>query len=71
MYGSKKSHYPWLKSHEKEEKFDNDCVLRNYHRIKTTFETKLMILVSFLFSEDNVLYNVMKSQYAIYFLMSE
>ena len=53
MYGSQKSHYPWLKCHENEEKIDNDHVLRNYNRIKTT-QPILMILVSF-FSEDNIL----------------
>ena len=53
MYGSQKSHYPWLKCHENEEKIENDYVLRNYHRIKTT-QAISMILVSF-FLEDNVL----------------
>ena len=50
VYGS---HYPWLKCHENEEKMDNDYVLRNDHRIKTT-QPLSMIFVSF-FSEDNVL----------------
>ena len=36
MYGSQKSHYPCLKCHENEEKIDNDRVLRNDYRIKTT-----------------------------------
>ena len=53
MYGSQKSHYPCLKCHENEEKIENDYVLRNDHRIKTT-QPISMILVSF-FSEDNVL----------------
>ena len=53
MYGSQKSHYPWLKCHENEEKIDNDYVLKNYHRIKINQPTS-MILVSF-FSEDDVL----------------
>ena len=52
MYGSKKSHYPWQKYHENEEKIGNDYVLRNDHRIKTT-QPISMILVSF-FTEDNV-----------------
>ena len=50
MYGSQKSHYPCLKRHKNEEKIDNDSVLRNDHRIKTT-QPLSMILVSF-FSED-------------------
>ena len=58
MYGSQKSHYPWLKSHENEEKIDNDYVLRNDHRIKTTQPISI-ILVSF-FSEDNVLSDEIK-----------
>ena len=58
MYGSQKSHYPWLKCHEHEEKIDNDYVLRNDHRIKTT-QPISMILVSF-FSEDNVLSDEIK-----------
>ena len=61
MYGSQKSHYPWLKRHENEEKIDNDYVLRNDHRIKTT-QPISMILVSF-FSEDNVLSNEIKICY--------
>ena len=52
MYGSQKSHNPWLKSHENEEKIENYYVLRNDHRIKTT-QPISMILLSF-FSEDNV-----------------
>ena len=48
MYGSQKSHYPWLKCHENEEKIDNDYVLRNDHRIKTT-QPISMILVSFFY----------------------
>ena len=58
MYGSPKSHYPWLKCHENEEKFDNDYVLRNDHRIKIT-QPIPMILVSF-FWEDNVLSDEIK-----------
>ena len=64
MYGSQKSHYPWLKCHENEEKIDNDYILRNDH-----LESKLhvhvytqpisMILVS-VFSEDNVLSDEIK-----------
>ena len=53
MYGSQKSHYPWLKCHKNEEKIDNDYVLRNDHRIKTT-QPISMIFISF-FSEENVL----------------
>ena len=52
----RKSHYPGLKSHEK---IDNDYVLRNDHRIKTT-QPISMILVSF-FSEDNVLSDEIKT----------
>ena len=58
MYGSQKSHYPCLKCHENEEKIDNDRVLRNDYRIKTT-QPFSMILVSF-FSEDNILYDEIK-----------
>ena len=61
MYGSKKSHCPWLKCHENEEKIDNDYVLRNYNWIKTT-QPISMILVSF-FSEDNVLSDEIKICY--------
>ena len=53
MYGSQKNHYPCLKCHENEEKFDNDHVLKNDHRLKIT-QPISMILVSF-FSEDNVI----------------
>ena len=62
MYGSQKNHYPWLKCHKHEEKIDNDYVLRNDHRIKSTQPISI-ILVSF-FSEDNYL---VKSKYAIFF----
>ena len=61
MYGSQKNHYPWLKCHENEDKIDNDFVLRNDHRIKTT-QPISMILVSF-FSEDNVLSDEIKICY--------
>ena len=61
MYGSQKIHYRWLKCHENEEKIDNDYVLRNYHRIKTT-QLSSMILLSF-FSEDNVLSDEIKICY--------
>ena len=61
MYGSQKSHYPWLKCHENEEKFDNDYVLSIDHRIKTT-QLISMILVSF-FTEDNVLSDEIKICY--------
>ena len=61
MYGSHKSHYPWLKCHENEEKIDNDYVLRNDHRIKTT-QPIAIILVPF-FSEDNVLSDEIKISY--------
>ena len=63
MYGSQKSHYPWLKYHENEEKIDNDYmyVLKNDHRTKTT-QPISMILVSF-FSEDNVLSDEIKICY--------
>ena len=50
-----------LKCLENEEKFDNDYVLRNDHRIKTT-QPISMILVSF-FSEDNVLSDEIKICY--------
>ena len=37
MYGSQKSHNPWLECHENEQKIIyNDDVFRNDHRIKTT-----------------------------------
>ena len=52
MYESHKSHYPWLKCHKNGEKIDNDYVLRNDHRIKTT-QPIWTILVSFI-SDDNV-----------------
>ena len=58
MYGSQKSHYPWLKRHENEKKIAKYYVLRNDHRIKTTQPISL-ILVSF-FSEDNVLSDEIK-----------
>ena len=61
MYGSQKSHYPWLKCHENEDKIDNDYVLRNDHWIKLT-QPISMILVSF-FSEDNVLSDEIKLCY--------
>ena len=61
MYGSHKSHYPWLKGHENEEEIDNDYVLRNNHRIITT-EPISMILVSF-FLEDCVLSDEIKICY--------
>ena len=61
MYGSQKNHYPWLNCHENEEKIDNDYVLRNDYRIKTT-QPISMILVSF-FSKDNVLYDEIKICY--------
>ena len=60
MYGSQKSHNPWLKCHENEEKIDND------HRIKTT-QPISMILVSF-FSEDNILSNEVNN--ILYFQIS-
>ena len=44
--------------HENEEKIDDDHVLRNYHRIKTSPQIP-MILVSF-FSEDNILSDATK-----------
>ena len=53
MYGSQKSHNPWLKCHENEEKIEHDYVLRNDHRMKTT-QPISMTLVSF-FLGDNVL----------------
>ena len=61
MYGSQKSHYPWLKINKNEDKLDNDYVWRNDHRIKIT-QPISMILVS-LFSEDNVLYDEIKICY--------
>ena len=57
----RKSHYPLLKCHENEEKIDNDFVLRNDHRIKTT-QPIAMMSVSF-FIEDNVLSNEIKKNY--------
>ena len=63
MYGSQKSHYPWLKCHKNEEKIDNDYVLRNDHKIKIT-QPIPMILVSF-FSEDNVLSDEIKICYTL------
>ena len=66
MYGSQKSHKPWLKCHENEEKIDNDDVFKNDHRIKTT-QPISMILVSF-FSEDNVLSDKIKNM--LYFQIS-
>ena len=69
MYGSQKSHYPWLKCHENEEKIDNDNVFRNDHRIKTT-QPISMILVSF-FSEDNVLSDEIKICYIFKFQINE
>ena len=65
MYGSQKYHNPWLKCHENEEKIENDYVLRNYHKIKTT-QPISMILVSF-FSEGNYLSDEMKKM--LYFLI--
>ena len=47
--------------HENEEKIDNDYVLRNDHRIKTT-QPISMTLISF-FSEDNVLSDEIKICY--------
>ena len=52
---------PRLKSYENEKKIDNDYVLRNDHRIKTT-QPISMILVSF-FAEDNVLSDEIKICY--------
>ena len=60
MYGSQKSHNPWLKCHENEEKIDND-VFRNYHRIKTTQPISMILVSSFL--EDNVLSDEIKICY--------
>ena len=65
MYGSQKSHNPWLKCHENEEKIDNDNVFRNDHIIKTT-QPISMILVSF-FLEDNVLSDEIKILYIFAF----
>ena len=59
----RKIHYPCLKCHENEDKIDNDLILRNDQRIKTT-QPISMILVSF-FSEDKLFY-VMKLKYAIF-----
>ena len=50
-----------MSDHESKEKFDNDYVLRNDHRIKTT-QPISMILVSF-FLEDNVLSDEIKICY--------
>ena len=61
-----KSHYPLLKCHKNEEKIENDHVLRNDHRIKTT-QPISMILVSF-FSGDNVLFDDVKKKYLLLFL---
>ena len=71
MYGSQKSHYPWLKCHENEEKIDNGYVLRNDHRIKTTCTQPIsMILVSFC-SEDNVLSDEIKICYIFEYQSNE
>ena len=59
MYGSPKSHFPWLKCHTNEEKIENYHVLINDHRIKTTQPISLT-LVSFV-SEDNVLFDERKN----------
>ena len=64
MYGSQKSHYPYLKRHTNEDKSDIDYVLRNDHRIKTT-QPLSIILVSF-FSEDNVLSGEIKICYNLW-----
>ena len=69
MYGSQKSHYPWLKCHENEKKIDNDYVLRNGNRIKTTQPISI-ILVSF-FSEDNVLSDEIKTCYIFEYQSNE
>ena len=67
MYGSQKSHYPWLKCHKNEEKIENDDVFINDHRNKTT-QPISMILVSF-FLEDNVLSDEIKNM--LYFRISK
>ena len=69
----KNMHYPCLKCHENEEKFENYHVLRNDHnkiiRIKTT-QPISMILVSF-FSEDNVLSDKIKICYIFEYQSNE
>ena len=69
MYGNQKKHFPWLKCHKYEEKTDNDYVLRNDHRIKTTLPIS-MILVSF-FSKDNVLSDEIKICYIFEYQSNE
>ena len=63
MYGGQKSHYPWLRYHENEENLDNDSVLRNNHRIKTTQPISVILV---FFSEDNVLSDEIKICYTFY-----
>ena len=69
MYGRQKNHYPWLKHYTNEVKIDNDAVLRNDNRIKTT-QPILMILLSF-FSEDNGLSDKIKICYIFKYQSNE
>ena len=50
-----------LKRHENEEKIENDIVLRNDHRIKTTQPISMIFV--FFFSEDNILSDEIKKCY--------
>ena len=70
MYGSHKSHYPWLKCHENEEKIDNYYVweITIESKLLNQFVNNLQDLVSF-FSEDNILSNEIKISYI--FLISK
>ena len=69
MYGSQKSHNPWLERHKNEDKISNDYILRYYNRIKTT-QPISMILVS-SFSEDNVLSDDIKIWYIFEYQSNE
>ena len=52
-------HNPLLIGRKNQVKFENDCVLRNGHRIKIT-QPNLMILVSFTSAEDVLCKDVKK-----------
>ena len=55
MYGSQKSHNPWLKCHENEEKIESDYVLRNDH-IESKLFNQFQWSWYHSFSEDNALF---------------
>ena len=65
----RKAIIPDWKCHENEEKIENDTVLKNYHRIKTT-QPISMILVSFL-SEHNVLSDEIEECYIFEYQSNE